>query len=272
MEKQLRMDVHTHSRFSPDGVDDPSKMARQAANIGLSVWTLTDHCEANDPDKEGYRARCRDSFRAVEELQSCGKFPGLTILKGIELGQAMQDTAFADEILNAHAYDFVIGSLHNSANRDDFWCADYNDPALDLPQMLLEYYTEMLAMVRHNRLDVLGHLTYPLRYITGEHGISVDMAPYGDLIDEILKTLIQNGKGIEINTSGLRQKLGLTMPHKPYLMRYRELGGEIITVGSDAHCTGDMGKGVIEAYALLKECGFSYAAYFAARKPHFITL
>lgn len=264
---QQFMDVHTHSSYSFDGVDSPGAMADRVQELGLAVWALTDHCEANDPDSAGCKTACTGSYDAIQELKASGRCRGVELLAGIELGQIMQNQAFALECLKAREYDFVIGSLHNSAGRKDFYYMNAQEARTDTALLVEEYYQEMLQMVRLNQLDVLGHLTYPLRYVVGEYKIPFDMAPYGDLIDEIFKTLIQNGKGIEINTSGLRQKLGLTLPHKPYLLRYRELGGEMITVGSDAHCVQDLGKGVGDAYELLRECGFSYVHYFKSRKP-----
>ena len=88
-------------------------------------------------------------------------------------------------------------------------------------------------------------MTYPLRYIVGEHGIPVDMSKFSDKVDEILSLLVKNEKALEINTSGLRQKLGKTMPEEDVVRRFKQLGGEFVTVGSDAHYAKDIGAGVI---------------------------
>ena len=120
--------------------------------------------------------------------------------------------------------------------------------------------------------DVLGHLTYPLRYITGECGIELDMSRFYEQIREIFRRLIGRGKGIEINTSGLRQRYGRLLPDREYVKMYRECGGEILTLGSDAHCAADIAKGIDEGAELARECGFKYTAYFERREARFMSL
>ena len=96
------------------------------------------------------------------------------------------------------------------------------------------------------------------------------MSRFEDIIAETLRTLKERGKGIEINTSGLRQKYGRTLPDEHYIRLYRDLGGEILTVGSDAHCAADLAAGIPEGLALARECGFRYVAYFERRRAEFI--
>ena len=131
---------------------------------------------------------------------------------------------------------------------------------------------ELLEMARWGEFDVLGHLTYPLRYIVGDSGLYIDMSKYLPIIKEIFSTLIKNDIGIEINSSGLRQKIGLTLPDKYYVRLYKELGGTILTVGSDAHRTEDLGKGIPEAIALARNVGFTELAFFKKRNPTFISI
>ena len=98
------------------------------------------------------------------------------------------------------------------------------------------------------------------------------MSEYSDIIDDILTAVIIRGKGIEINTSGLWQKYGKMFPDKDILRRYRELGGEILTIGSDAHCADDLGKGIEDGIAAAKEAGFDKIAVFKHREPMFIRI
>ena len=130
----------------------------------------------------------------------------------------------------------------------------------------------MLETAETADFDIMAHITYPLRYITGEYGTVIDMKRYDGIIGEIFRMLIRNGRGIEINTSGLRQKIGVTMPDAPLVKRYYELGGRILTIGSDAHCADDLGKGIAEGIELAKACGFSEIAVFKGRKPTFIRI
>lgn len=148
---------------------------------------------------------------------------------------------------------------------DDFYYLDYKKT--DPYQILRLYFEELLEMARWGKFDVLGHLTYPLRYIEGDFGIKIDMDIYKNIITDIFKSLIKNGMGIEINTSGLREKIGVTLPDEAFVKMYRKLGGEIITVGSDAHCTDDLGKGISEGIALAKKCGFDKIYYYNRRIP-----
>ena len=93
------------------------------------------------------------------------------------------------------------------------------------------------------------------------------MDRYGSIIEKIFITLIKNGMGIEINTSGLREEIGVTLPSEKYVKIYRELGGEIVTIGSDAHCVENLGKGISEGIQIAKNCGFDKIYYYDHRKP-----
>ena len=95
----------------------------------------------------------------------------------------------------------------------------------------------------------------------------IELERYNEITDEIFKVLVANGKALEINTSGLRQPIGKTMPTENYVRRFKELGGEFLTLGSDAHFTQHVGAGIDEGYAIAERCGFEYVTYFENRKP-----
>ena len=116
--------------------------------------------------------------------------------------------------------------------------------------------------------DVLGHIDYVVRYgkETAEH---YSYRKYADEIDAILKKVLDMGKGIELNTGGYKYGLGFCNPHPDIIRRYRELGGEIITVGADAHCPEHIAYDFAKAKAVLEECGFRYYTVFEERKPVF---
>ena len=138
--------------------------------------------------------------------------------------------------------------------------------------LLERYFTELNEMCRTNSFDVLGHLTYCLRYMKQRHGIEPDISRFDDIIADSFRTLAQNGKGIEINTSGLRQGFGETFPNLRYTKLFREMGGEIISVGSDAHTAEDIGKNVRDGIEIAKAAGFTRIAYFKKRQPQFIAI
>ena len=155
-----------------------------------------------------------------------------------------------------------------NAGKPDFYYIEYDKMDIsDIHALLEEYFCEILQMCRHDCFDTLGHLTYPLRYIEGEYGIKPEMHRFDDIIREIFCTVIQNGRAIEINTSGYRQKYSKPFPEEKYLRLYRELGGELITIGSDAHRLSDIGAGIDQGEELLRSCGFRYLTLFKGRKP-----
>lgn len=279
-------DLHTHTNFSPDAESTPEQMCGRAAELGLAAYAITDHCDCNfwyplencesttatDAEMYGAEKYANASIDCQTALKE--KYSGrLNLLCGIELGQPLQNLERAEEIASRSELDFIIGSHHQNAGENDFYWIEYDKlDSSEIYRLLDDYFCQVYEMSKWGKFDVLGHLTYPLRYICGEYGIDIDMKRYDDVIREIFCTLIHSGKGIEINTSGLRQKYGLTFPTLDYIKLYRELGGEIITLGSDAHCAADIGKGIFEGAELAKAAGFKYISYFKERKPMFMRL
>ena len=265
-------DSHTHSLNSHDGVNSVDEMCKYALENGIKGFALTDHCELDlfsDPViQKGVKNSFLDMERAKEAYGD-----RLLLSSGVELGQMILDEDLRQSILKASNYDFVLGSMHCIVGKSDFCMYDYSKWELsDIYKLLEKYYEEMSRTVRLGGFDSFAHITYPLRYIEGEFGIKIDITKYEDYIDDVLKTLAQNGKALEINTSGLRQKIGKTMPTMDYAKRFKSYGGELITLGSDAHRTTDMSKGISETMESLKEIGFTHYAFFKERKPNMIEI
>lgn len=264
MKTPYTIDCHSHSNNSPDGSNSVLQMCARAAELQLDAYAITDHCEINAYYQDGYDKMTAGSAKAVSEAkeQYAGK---LNLLFGIELGQPLQDLPQAQAQLNKYPYDLVIGSLHNISGCEDFAFLDYS--TCDVNAMIRRYYEELYAMAKWGGFDVLGHLTYPLRYIKGMAKVDVDMSLVEDLIRDTLRTIAEKHLAIEINTSGLRQQLGVTMPDLYYVKLFRELGGELLCIGSDSHCVEDLGKGVIDAIEIARAAGFEHITYFKERKP-----
>lgn len=278
------IDCHTHTRNSFDADNDTViERCERAIQLGLDAMAVTDHCEVNRFfDKDHYKIDYEQKYddygfnkafensmaetTAAKELYS-GK---LNLICGLELGQPLADMEVTEKILEDKRLDFVIASMHEMPGHDDFAFLDYSQE--DVPALLEQDFNEILKIAKWGKFDVLGHITYALRYIQGNQNIPVDMTPYQDIIREIFKTVIEKGKGIEINTSGLRQKFGDTFPSFEYIKLYRELGGEILTVGSDSHTTADLAKGVREGIEIAAQAGFTAITYFKERKPYFINI
>lgn len=284
------IDCHTHSNFSPDGENSPEEMCERAIELGLKAYAITDHCECGTwfdeeyYDKLGitksedpfvtynYRDRFFSGMECISKLKE--KYHGkLNLICGIELGQSTQGLEGAEVVASNDTLDFIIGSLHMVKGYDDFAFLKYENMDTQTINNLLQlYFNELLEMTRWGKFDVIGHITYPLRYIEGNGGISVDLKQFEEVIREIFRTLAEKGKGIEINTSGLRQKYGKTFPSLDLIKIYRECGGEIITLGSDSHCVSDLGKGIGDGAEISKIAGFKYLAYFKKHNANFISI
>lgn len=279
------IDCHTHTQFSVDSEADLGMCAERADRLGLAAYAVTDHCECNSwypaehysdgddmHDSYCYKDCFLDSVAAVTALKE--KYNGkLNLICGVEMGQPQAAPEAAAFINADERVDFIIGSLHQIRGEKDFYYIDYMDLGADKIYDLLErYFTELNEMCRTNCFDVLGHLTYCLRYMKQRHGIEPDISRFDDIIADSFHTLAQNGKGIEINTSGLRQGFGETFPNLRYTKLFREMGGEIISVGSDAHTAEDIGKNVRDGIEIAKAAGFTRIAYFKKRQPQFIAI
>lgn len=254
-------DFHLHSRVSYDADSDPLTMARAAQAAGLREICFTDHidyCLGQDPREISFT---RDAYRgAYEDLT----IPGLSIRRGVELG--LTEYHVREAARDSQGYDFVIGSVHHVDNIDIYLPEFWQDKTPR--QAEARYFETMLRCVRlHSCFDVLGHVTFVSKSPSNPAPRIIPYADYGDLLDEVFRTLIAKGKGIEVNTSGLG-KVGDFFPGREYLLRFRELGGEIVTVGSDAHWPERVGEHIPAALELLRDT-FGYVCTFRDRQPQF---
>ena len=257
-------DCHVHTDCSKDAVDPAMMMCESAARLGLYALTVTDHCECNVFLSEGYDKSVIQSY--FEAKKAAAVFGGrLHVFAGVELGQPMQDTDAANRVLDSCGFDFVLASVHNIKNKKDFFGLDYSEENID--DLLGCYFDEIMETIEWGRFDSLSHLTYPWRYIVGEHHISIPEQRWKARIDDVLKALIRNGKALEVNTSGFRQELGVSMPDLPVLERYHELGGKLVTLGSDAHRWADVGAGIELGLDVLLKAGFHHYMIYISHQP-----
>ncbi len=264
MEYKNLLDMHVHTDSSPDGEHAAILLCEYALRKGMRAIAFTDHCEVDCFYTEHYDRSIQQAYFEASKARSV--FRGSLIVSiGIELGQPIQDLHTSEKIIQSMNYDVILGSVHNVRGKKDFYFLDYTH--CDINALLCQYFEEVYEMVQWGGFDVLAHLTYPLRYICGEYKISVDLSKFTDIIDKILKGLAQSGKALEINTSGLRGKIGETSPTLDIVRRFKELGGRYITIGSDAHCVKDVGAGLQEGLAIAKEAGFHEVTLFESRMP-----
>ncbi|MEG0272856.1 MAG: histidinol-phosphatase HisJ family protein [Hydrogenoanaerobacterium sp.] len=262
-------DSHTHSDNSFDGTHSVMFMCEAAIQKGLLGICITDHADIDFLEEHCFLQRLRQSYFEVRKAQAAyGN--SFIISSGVEIGEPDADYSLSEQTLALAAFDFIIGSVHTIDNKNDFYYTDFKKTS---PYTVLDkYFARMLKLVNWNKFDVLGHLTYPLRYMARDGVTDIDLSRYDDIIDEILRTIVQNGKGVEINSAGLRQTVNSLTPPLKYLKRFKELGGEIITIGSDAHCADDLGKGISEGMELALEAGFSRFAFYKARQPRMLSI
>lgn len=256
-------DYHMHTKVSFDSNAEPIEMIRAAEKMGLKEICFTDHCDHNANRDYKHNVFTEEEYAdAYDNVDS----DLVKVRRGIEFGLTQWNMEVGNEILSARDYDFVIGSNHYAGDLDPYYPEFWE--GLDLHQAVTIYLTNILECVElHNNFDVLGHLTYVCKSPYNPEHKTVPYRDYADLSDEIMKILVAKGKGMEINTSGV-DRAGDFLPSLDYLKRFRELGGEIITIGSDAHNPSRVGQYNKEAMAMAKEA-FDYVCTFEKRKPIF---
>lgn len=256
-------DYHLHTTVSFDGIGTPQELVAAAQKSGLKEICFTDHYDFNsDPTLERNIFTPKAYHTAYDTLTA----PDLIIRRGVEFGLTTWNQPHLEELLRTHSFDFVIGSVHFIDGYDPYEAAYWENLTPDAA--LRKYLLGTLDCVKvHHNFDVLGHLTYVCKSVHNPTHGPVPFMDYLDITDEIMKTLVTKGIGMEINTSGI-DRAGTFLPSADYLKRFKELGGEIVTVGSDAHDAARVGQYVAEALEILKDI-FGYVCTFENRKPIF---
>ncbi len=261
-------DMHTHSDDSYDGNHSCVLLCDSAAEKKAKGIAITDHLDVDDPELS-VRTLVTNQFVHTSRVKYAFKHD-LKVFQGIELGQGIYRKELSEQILNDIHYDFVLGSIHNLENMQDFYFLDYTKENVD--ELLERYFEAELELAEWNKTDSLAHLTYPLRYICGNYKIPVDLTPYGRIIDAILETLIKNEKALELNVSSINAYHCDFMPGRDIIKRFKELGGMYVTVGSDAHYCERVCEGIEGGYDLLLECGFDMVTIYKKREPILIPI
>ncbi len=256
-------DYHMHSRVSFDSKADPQDMIRQAQAMGLREICFTDH---KDYDPLG-QMDCMAFDDAVYDREyEALSAAGVKIRRGMEFGLLADNQEQFRRDLEGRSYDFVLGSIHFVKDLDvyfePYWAGK------TVLQVEREYLEDTLRCVRtHDDFDVLAHLTYISKSPINPSKTPLAYGNHAELVDEILKVLVSKGKGMEMNTSGM-DRCGGFLPTRNFFLRFRELGGEIVTVGSDAHSPDRVGQYCRQACDILQDI-FGYVCTFEGRKPIF---
>lgn len=267
----IKADYHVHTSFSGDSDTPMEDMILKSIALGLETICFTEHhdidfpvFEDNPPGKFEVNA---DSY-LYDLIRLKEKYAGkIEVCFGIELGMQPHIARQLALYAKSYAFDFIIGSTHLCRKQDVYYPGFYEGRSDE--EAYREYFEEeLLNIQKFQNFDVCGHLDYVVRY-GKQKDADYSYAKYKDIFDRILLFLIEHEKGIELNTGGLKRGMREPNPCTGLLRRYRELGGEIITIGSDAHTTDSIAYRFDHAAELLKDCGFGYYCVFRSRTPEF---
>ncbi len=264
----MKADYHVHTSFSYDSDSAPEKMIEGAIQKGIETICITDHHDL-EYIEPGWEVDFSQYFETLQRLQD--KYRGqIQVLIGIEFGMQPHLNEEYEKLARRYPFEFVIGSVHLFDGFDPYY-PGYFEGRTDEDGYRRAFEITLENVKKMKEYDTLGHLDYIVRY--GKHkDKTYSYKENADYIDEVLKHLIQNGKGLEMNTGGWNFGFDFAHPHQDILKRYRELGGEIITIGSDAHKPEDVAYGFERVKAYLEACGFEYYTEFRQRKPYFCAI
>ena len=266
----MQADYHMHTAFSLDSEADPESMIRGAIKKGLKRICITDH-EDHGYIYEGeeFTFNVKNYFQTLKMLREKYK-DQIDVRIGVEIGLQPDLGEYYHEYVNQWPFDFVIGSSHVVHGYDPYYKEYFK--GREESACYREYFESILENLHaFSEMDVYGHIDYIVRYGPNQNKYYT-YERYQDILDEILRTVIAKGRGIELNTGGFHYGLGEPNPCRAVIRRYRELGGEIITVGADAHGPEKIAYDFDKAAAILADCGFKYYTVFQNRKPEFVKL
>ena len=261
-------DSHLHSMFSSDSTTSPEDIILKAISYNMPYICFTDHSEFGYEDGL-FVLNVNEYFSHLTKLKE--KYTNdINVLIGVEQGLETSKENIIKEFLNKYSFDFIIGSSH-MVNGIDPYYKEYFEGRTTY-EAICEYFSSVMDNLKtFDNFDVYGHIDYVIRYaIEKDENYCYDK--YAEYLEPILKTIIAKGKGIEINTGGLRSSIKETNPSLEIIKKYKEFGGTIITVGSDAHTIDDIAADFETAKNYLIEAGFEYYNVFINRKPYKINI
>lgn len=262
------IDYHVHSDNSFDGKSTILDICNRSVNLNISEICFTEHFSV-DPKDVSYNVLNYERY--TREIAVCQDiFKGkLIIKKGLEIGEP--HIPYLEEELKNQLkemnLDFIIGSVHNiNSVKLRTYMKDKNKN-----EIYHNYFNEIYELVKNSDIDVVGHMDLMKRYAYSEFG-NYNFNDYKDIIETILKEAIKRNIGIEVNTSGMRDTVNESYPTVEIIKLYKELGGEIITIGSDAHKNEDVASGYFYTIEMLKKYKFKYIFKYKNRKPESLNI
>ena len=265
-------DTHNHSQFSFDGKrTSVEASARAAAEAGLGGICFTDHCDHYVPPmKASFENVVPEYFNVEEQQAEISRVQSLIgdrtrLLKGIEIGMYEECHEQIRKVLDENSFDQIIASVHYIEKTDPYYGGYYDGK--DWKQAYGTYletiYREMKWL---EDFDIMGHYDYIVRYASYPV-TSIRYRDFSDIFDEMFRYLIQEGKALEINTKSYEGHRGRMVElDNDVLLRYREMGGEIVSLGSDSHEPSRVGAGFTRHAEFLKAMGFRWTAHYESRR------
>ena len=262
-------DLHLHSDFSFDSSTNPEENIKSAIKNNIKIMAFTDHMDNFCQNSRDISFDLEKYFSTIYKLRE--KYEDkIKILAGIEVGIAYENADKINEFIEENPFDFVIGSIH-AVEFEDVW-SNRKNIEKNPEYYYRKYYKYMLDSVRScKNFSVLGHIDYIDRYLE-DKSVIPDFSFYEDLIEEILKELIKTNRGFEYNTAGFRNELTHANPKDKILEKYKNLGGNIITLGSDSHFPDTISYKIDEGIKHLKEIGFDHISYFENKEEKIIEI
>lgn len=274
----MLVDMHTHSEYSHDSDCPLEDMHRVQSERGTDMFAVTDHLD-NFLDSDGLLEPIVNANRTADAINARGS--GAVILAGIEIGEGTWNYDRYLQAKHIAEHDVVIGSVHyvhperiNSKHdfKQPYSLIDFSKLDRESIDSFLDaYFDDVLEILEKLEFDILAHITCPLRYINGKYHMNVELSKYDNKIDKILRIIVSRGIALELNTSAF-QMMGEFMAPEYILKRYRDMGGYLVTLASDAHVAENASKHLDDAVKLLKKLGFEYIFYYKGRRPYQITL
>ncbi len=261
-------DYHTHCSLSFDSETPVEDMVRAGIAAGMQELCLTDHVdlfETGSTERWAHDFSDREAVFARAERAAEGR---IIVRRGIELGEAARDPQYAGELLaRLEGLDFIIGSQHQLSEKYGYTDLYFMPKGTgeEAHAQIADYLALELETAKLGKFSVLGHLTLPLRYMNENHGMHMSFDGFEDEVAQILRAVIEGGRGIECNVN----RGNTPLPDAKWLKLYRALGGEIVTTGTDAHTPEFVGGHVRETQELLRDCGFRYVCTFEKMRPVF---
>ena len=266
----MYIDCHVHTCFSGDSHTPVEEQIRRAISLGMPALCITDHQDFDFPPEAGdFTFDTEAYFKELSALKE--RFRGqIELLIGVELGLQTGIPTDLKAYSEAWPFDYVIGSTHVCQGMDPYFPEFYAGRS-EKEAYRAYFEAELENLKSLDCFDAAGHLDYVVRYGPRKNA-DYRCEDYLELFDEMLKLLILRGKGLECNTGGFKAGLGHPHPTEQLLRRYRELGGELVTLGSDTHAPEHLGHSFELLKDLLSACGFRYYAVYKERKPAFYRL